>query len=655
MGESMIRWLNLLGNRRQASIIMSDGSLSKSFDLGTGRAQGDNLSPNIFNFCEQILIFKLQLDNAIIPIPRPIDVRLHLDGQVYSAESNRETNKNESLADDNTVLSIIDRDSLLAIKKALEDFAIISGLHCNFDKTKIMPINDISVQEREWIEEAGFTVSNSITLLGAEITPHTVNLADNFEKIYDKILKLISFWSQFRLSLPGRITIAKTFLVSQINYLGCIFRPREEQLLKIQEAINNFVRKNLWIAEYRLYLPVEKGGIGFFNISSFLEAQRVMWLFKAKKKRIDNWRYDLTVLSPNYDVLQVRLRDVNEGRHPILYGIFEAYEKFYYNFCRSDNYKFAQLFDNPNFRDPQTNNQLTPEFFGRDFYRLNKLKIRKLTYSDCFSGAIFKSIREFREMELPLTITLWLRLRNTVLSFRIPNIRQPPVHIENVINRWRKGCRYIRLINLKIVTDNVNVRESTTFKTFTRLANSTPGENYNTNIWLSSWNTFSFNSDFRTFIFNTRYNSLPLNNRLNAYLQDVDPACTYCNFFNKPAPRDSLSHCFLFCPSVSERLYHILNLTGIGTNFDTEFLDLYWFGTNNTQGETSINIFANLLIFDSFRYLIFKHRLRRVLPTSRDFIIEFCFFIRMLCKTNKKIKSALHCSFRGMILLQALG
>jgi hypothetical protein len=202
-------------------------------------------------------------------------------------------------------------------------------------------------------------------------------------------------------------------LVSQINYLGCIFRPREAQLLKIQEVINNFVKKNLRIAENRIYLPVEKGGIGFFNISSFLEAQRVTWLFKAKKKRIDNWRYDLTVLSPNYDVLQVRLRDVNEGCHPILYGICEAYEKFYFNFSRSDNYKFAQLFDNPNFRDPQTNNQLTPEFFGREFYRLNKQNIRKLTYNDCFSGTLFKSIREFREMELPLTIALWLRLRNT--------------------------------------------------------------------------------------------------------------------------------------------------------------------------------------------------------------------------------------------------
>jgi hypothetical protein len=106
---------------------------------------------------------------------------------------------------------------------------------------------------------------------------------------------------------------------------------------------------------------------------------------------------------------------------------------------------------------------------------------------------------------------------------------------------------------------------------------------------------------------------------------------------------------------VSERLYHILVLAGIDTNFDAEFLNLYWFGTNGTQDETNINIFANLIIFDSFRFLIFKHRIRRALPTCRDFIIGFCFFIRMMCRTNKKIKSALNCSIPGAILLQALG
>jgi hypothetical protein len=107
LGNYLTNWLNILGNKRQASIILEDGHFSKTINLGTDRAQGDNLSPFIFNFCEQILIFKLELDNRILQIPRPIPAQLNLGVGVYIAESNRETGKNESLADDNTVLTLI--------------------------------------------------------------------------------------------------------------------------------------------------------------------------------------------------------------------------------------------------------------------------------------------------------------------------------------------------------------------------------------------------------------------------------------------------------------------------------------------------------------------------------------------------------------------
>jgi hypothetical protein len=283
MGENIIKWLTLLGNRRQACIIM-DPINSPFFDIETGSAQGDNPSPNIFNFCEQILIFKLELDSRIIRIPRTVPELITWRDGVYSAESNRETDTNESLADDNTVLSLIDRNSLLVIKDILNDFSTISGLECNFDKTALLPIFPVSDIERGWIEEAGFTIVDKIKLLGADITSNYDDFNSNFDAINQKISSLIGFWSRFRLSLPGRLAIAKTFLVSQLNYLGSIFTPTEDQLSLMQQNINTFIRKNLRISEERLYLPPEKGGVGFFNLHEFLGAQRCMWLFRAVKK-----------------------------------------------------------------------------------------------------------------------------------------------------------------------------------------------------------------------------------------------------------------------------------------------------------------------------------------------------------------------------------
>jgi hypothetical protein len=69
-GDNIIRWLRLLGNSRQACISLDNNINSRYFDLGSGRPQGDNISPVTFNFCEQILIFKLELDPILERIPR---------------------------------------------------------------------------------------------------------------------------------------------------------------------------------------------------------------------------------------------------------------------------------------------------------------------------------------------------------------------------------------------------------------------------------------------------------------------------------------------------------------------------------------------------------------------------------------------------------
>ena len=63
----MQSWLNLIGHNRNACIILEDGGFSKNFGLERGGPQGDNISPNTFNFCIQILIFRLELDPQIIP------------------------------------------------------------------------------------------------------------------------------------------------------------------------------------------------------------------------------------------------------------------------------------------------------------------------------------------------------------------------------------------------------------------------------------------------------------------------------------------------------------------------------------------------------------------------------------------------------------
>ena len=62
-GPIMRNWLKLVGTNRSACVILDDGKFSRNFSLERGRPQGDNISPNTFNFAIQILIFRLELDS----------------------------------------------------------------------------------------------------------------------------------------------------------------------------------------------------------------------------------------------------------------------------------------------------------------------------------------------------------------------------------------------------------------------------------------------------------------------------------------------------------------------------------------------------------------------------------------------------------------
>ena len=57
----------------------------------------------------------------------------------------------------------------------------------------------------------------------------------------EKIRALIRKWKPYHLSLRGRITIAKTKLISQIIYISTVLTPNTATIAEIQTLINNFV------------------------------------------------------------------------------------------------------------------------------------------------------------------------------------------------------------------------------------------------------------------------------------------------------------------------------------------------------------------------------------------------------------------------------
>ena len=81
-----------------------------------------------------------------------------------------------------------------------------------------MPINQPDDELRAHILNLGFLLVTSFKLLGLTINNTLDNIHEIYMELSEKISSLINFWTRFKLTLPGRLMIMKTCLVSQLNY-----------------------------------------------------------------------------------------------------------------------------------------------------------------------------------------------------------------------------------------------------------------------------------------------------------------------------------------------------------------------------------------------------------------------------------------------------
>jgi hypothetical protein len=129
-----------------------------------------------------------------------------------------------------------------------------------------------------------------------DIDSELAKLDDNFDKTIGGIKKSIDFWERFHLTLPGRINVIKSLLFSQILYIGSFLMPSPEKLKILQSALDKYAISSMNFAKNRITIAKEQGGLGLFDVESFLTSQQAGWVLKAHKSARDNWRCKLRSL-----------------------------------------------------------------------------------------------------------------------------------------------------------------------------------------------------------------------------------------------------------------------------------------------------------------------------------------------------------------------
>jgi hypothetical protein len=384
IGDNMINILNTISTGRTAVILKEDGSTTRQIRLGTGFPQGSPPSPNQFNICEQILLLRFEFDPAIEkikpllngPLPIPVQIPVLMADPVApvrardnipipvnalnvpvpppvrpygTLESNGESGKVEAFADDTTPTGKLTPVAIKAIQNSLSEFAKISGLKCNVEKSQILITGTQNEPIPDYITNSGFEVASKIKILGFELTKNAEDLQNNFLPVLEKIRSLIRFWSRFKLSISGRINVAKSLLLSQISYHGAIIKPNDDLNKTISNEIIKFIIASTCISKQSVCEPAEKGGLGFLDINEFITSLQCSWIKRSAGSSIDCWRQDLNKITGNNPSL-VSSDTFDKKRNPILYNIscsFNEFKKAY--FMRNYNFLNSNVIGNPLF------------------------------------------------------------------------------------------------------------------------------------------------------------------------------------------------------------------------------------------------------------------------------------------------------------------
>jgi hypothetical protein len=272
----------------------------------------------------------------------------------------------------------------------LDDFAVISGLKCNFDKTNVMQVGPPVAIGPEFTD-LGFNYTEELSLLGFRLNKNGLMIDEMFQEVTEKIVRLITIWERYRLSFPGRINVCKSLLLSQVSYIGSIVMPNDDTLIRLQNLLNTFALGNIRMARERLYIPPSEGRAGLINLKNFLTGQQATWIQRAHLSTKDVWRVTFRDLSSG-NCYTINEKFICRNRHPVLANIATSFVHFrdlFYN--KNDNFRSAFILSNNLItRGINTRGILDPEFLNGCGIRNPEQVLSKLVVKDLFSNNTLK-------------------------------------------------------------------------------------------------------------------------------------------------------------------------------------------------------------------------------------------------------------------------
>ena len=244
------------------SCVVNGGTSTRYFSIKRGIKQGDPPSGLIFVLGIELFSIKVRSTAAIEGI-----------------QVNKQEIKLTAFADDvNHFLKNI--ASVKRILAELEIYGEISGLVCNLAKCEAMAIGEnkpetitYNSMNIKWVDKmkiTGITFGND----------SEQNRKEDVEEAISKMKTQLQIWSARDLSVLGKIQIVKTFGISQILYIANMLPFTNEEIVRVDNLISNFVWNNkpAKVKHATMIADFDYGGLKYPNIRAIFKTQRIMWI-----------------------------------------------------------------------------------------------------------------------------------------------------------------------------------------------------------------------------------------------------------------------------------------------------------------------------------------------------------------------------------------